>query len=164
MSEVDVARPRERNRSKKPLRGALLQSTRPVDAVPGRLPGGFSGGSDMGGGGSPQRDQPSPRLPRYTKSKVPLRDILRQGTRPRFRGVPPPFPFDIDALPDSTLLNETEVAAIIRRSKSCVENWRKYPDHPLQWQRAAGRVLYRLGSVREFLKDDADKQKVGTEK
>jgi hypothetical protein len=67
----------------------------------------------------------------------------------------PPLPFDIQWLPDSTFLTDTETAAAIRRSKACLENWRKYADHPLKWRRVNGRVLYEITSIRALLKGDA---------
>jgi hypothetical protein len=81
-----------------------------------------------------------------------LHKIVRKKPRRRFRGMPPPLTFDIDALPDSTRLTETETAAAIRRPKSALGNWRTLPDHPLKWRRVGGRVLYELPSIREFLK------------
>jgi hypothetical protein len=86
------------------------------------------------------------------KPRTPLPEIIRKKPRKRFRGVPLPLTFDIDALPDSTLLTETEVAAILRRSKSALEGWRKDPDHPLKWQRVLGRITYGLGYVRAVQK------------
>jgi hypothetical protein len=91
----------------------------------------------------------------HSRRGTPLREIARKKRR-RDRSVPPPFPFDIGTLPDSTLLAEAEVSAIIRRTPPCLQNWRKYPDHPLRWRRVGGRILYELGSVREFLKGDAN--------
>ena len=85
-------------------------------------------------------------------SRQPFQKIFRKKPRKRFRGVPPPLPFDLGALPDNTLLNETETAAACRRAKSTLEVWRKQPDHPLRWRRVAGRILYELGSIRAFLK------------
>jgi hypothetical protein len=82
------------------------------------------------------------------RSRKDLRSIVHKKPRQRFRGVPPLLAVDLDKLPDSTLLTETEAAAILRRSKSALENWRKDPDHPLQWRRVLGRILYVLGSVR----------------
>jgi hypothetical protein len=81
-----------------------------------------------------------------------LQKILRKKPRKRFRGIPPPLTFDLDALPANTLLSETEAAAACRRAKSTLEVWRKQPDHPLRWRRVAGRVLYELSSIRAFLK------------
>jgi hypothetical protein len=100
----------------------------------------------------------------HGRSRRPLQSISRKKPRARFRGTPPPLTFDIDALPGSTLLTEAELAAILRRSKSCLENWRNYPDHPLRWRRVAGRILYELGSAREFLKGDPDKRKPRTKR
>jgi len=85
-------------------------------------------------------------------SRQPFQKIFRKNPRKRFRGVPPPLRFDLDELPDNTLLNETETAAACRRAKSTLEVWRKQLDHPLRWRRVAGRVLYELGSIRAFLK------------
>jgi hypothetical protein len=110
----------------------------------------------------PEPDAARPNAPSY-KSRKPLQKIARKKPR-RFRGVPPPLTFDIDALPDSTLITDPEVCAIIRRSSPSLQNWRKFPDHPLQWRRVGGRILYELGSVREFLKGDPDKQKPRTKK
>ena len=62
----------------------------------------------------------------------PSLKIQRKTPRPkRFRGTPPPLTFDLDALADSTLLNESETAAACRRAKSTLEVWRKQADHPL---------------------------------
>jgi hypothetical protein len=60
--------------------------------------------------------------------------------------------FDLDELPVTTLLSETEAAAACRRAKSTLEGWRKQKDHPLRWRRVGGRVLYELSSIRDFLK------------
>lgn len=85
------------------------------------------------------------------RSRPPLQ-IARKKPQRRFRGIPPPLTFDIDALPDSTLLTETETAAILRRTKACLELWRTDPDHPLKWERTGGRVRYKLSSIRAFLR------------
>jgi hypothetical protein len=98
----------------------------------------------------------------YT-SRKPSHPIVRKTPR-RFRGVPPPLPFDLDQLPDSTLLTEPEVAAALRRSQAGLQNWRRFHDHPLRWRRVGGRILYELGSVREFLKGDPNKRKPRTKK
>jgi hypothetical protein len=93
-----------------------------------------------------------------------LSKLVRKKPRKRFRSVPPPFPFDIDTLPNSTRVTSIEAAAIIRRPVTALETWRRIPNHPLRWRRVGGRILYDLGSIREFLKGDANKQKVGAEK
>jgi hypothetical protein len=85
------------------------------------------------------------------RSFPPLQ-IVRRKPRKRFRGIPPPLTFDLDALPASTLLSETEAAAALRRAKSTLEVWRKQPDHPLRWRRVAGRVMYELPSIRALQK------------
>jgi hypothetical protein len=87
-----------------------------------------------------------------------VQNILRRKPRQRFRGTPPPLIFDLDALPNSTLLNETETAAAIRRNKSTLEFWRQFPDHPLRWRRVSGRILYELAPIRAFLKGAAGLQ------
>ena len=87
-----------------------------------------------------------------------LQKIFRKKPRKRFRGIPPPLIFDLDVLPDSTLLTETEVAAALRRAKSTLENWRKQPDHPLRWRRVAGRIVYELPPVRVLMKGAAPPQ------
>jgi hypothetical protein len=88
----------------------------------------------------------------YGRSSPPFQRIVRKKPRKRFRGTPPPLTFDLEALPDSTLLNESETAAACRRAKSTFEVWRKQADHPLKWRRVGGRVLYELSSIRAFLK------------
>lgn len=91
----------------------------------------------------------------HSRSRPSLKRIVRKKPRTRFRGTPPPLTFDIDALPDSTLLNESETAAACRRAKSTLEFWRRQADHPLRWRRVGGRVLYELSSIRAFLKGAA---------
>ena len=88
----------------------------------------------------------------HGRSRPPFQRIVPKKPRKRFRGTPPPLTFDLDALPDSTLLNDTETAAALRRAKSTLEVWRKQPDHPLRWRRVAGRVLYELSSIRALRK------------
>jgi hypothetical protein len=98
-----------------------------------------------------ERDRSRPPTP---KPRGKLK-IKRKKPRPkRFRGVPPLPDFDIDTLPPSTRLNETEVASVLRRSKACLENWRRQPDHPLKWSRVAGRILYDLPPIRALLKGE----------
>jgi hypothetical protein len=65
--------------------------------------------------------------------------------------MPPPFPFDLDTLPDSTKLTAKETAAILRRTPGALEGWRRDPNHPLQWDRIDGRPLYTVGGVRRYL-------------
>ena len=88
----------------------------------------------------------------HSLSRPPFQRIVRKKPRKRFRGTPPPLTFDLEALPDSTLLNESETAAACRRAKSTLEVWRKQADHSLRWRRVGGRVLYELSSIRAFLK------------
>ena len=65
----------------------------------------------------------------------------------------PPVPsFDFEALADGTHLTQIETAAVLRRSVSCLENWRKDPKHLLQWQYVAGRVTYTARAIRKFRK------------
>jgi hypothetical protein len=94
----------------------------------------------------------------HGRSRQPFQKIVRKKPRVRFRGVPPPLTFDLDKLPASTLLNDTEAAAACRRSKAALENWRRDPDHPLRWRRVSGRILYELASIRAFLKGTAGLQ------
>jgi|SRR5215469_3226620 len=117
-----------------------------TDITPARTPS--SSRSDLQ---KTVREKPQKSFPAYSH----LKKIAPKNPRKRFRGVPPPLPFDINALPASTRFTETETAAVIRRAKSCLENWRKYPDHPLRWRRVSGRILYELSSIREFLKGEA---------
>ena len=93
-----------------------------------------------------------------SRSRPSLQKIVRKKPRERFRGTPPPLTFDLDALPAATLLSVPETAAACRRAQSTLEVWRKQRDHPLQWRRVAGRVLYELSSIRAFLKGAAGRQ------
>jgi len=90
----------------------------------------------------------------HGRSRQRLQKIVRKKPRKRFRGVPPPLTFDLNALPDSTLLSETESASAVRRAKSTLEVWRKQADHPLRWRRVGGRILYELPSIRDFLRGE----------
>ena len=94
----------------------------------------------------------------HGRSRPSFQRIIRKKPRKRFRGTPPPLTFDLDALPASTLLSETEAAAACRRAKSTLEVWRKQTDHPLRWRRVGGRVLYELSYIRDFLKGVAGLQ------
>ena len=68
------------------------------------------------------------------------------------RGLPPPAAFDLDALPDSTLLTESEAAAAARFSRNTLQAWRRQPDHPLRFRIIhGGRVRYEVAAVRAFL-------------
>lgn len=89
---------------------------------------------------SPAPDTPGKKL-----------EIRRKTAKNRFRGTPPPATFDLDGLPDSAFLTETETAAVLRRSKACLENWRKNPDHALKWRRVGSHLLYEVRTVRAFL-------------
>lgn len=87
-----------------------------------------------------------------SKSGKPLAEIQRKKKRERFRGVPPLPTFDIDTLAPGTFLTETEVAALLRRSTACLENWRLMDtEHQLRWRKIAGRILYEVRAVRAFL-------------
>ena len=67
------------------------------------------------------------------------------------RHVPPPATFDLYALPDTTLLSEREIAALLRVAVSTVQTWRQR-GHPLPWMHIGqGRVRYRAGDLRQFL-------------
>ncbi|WP_334380328.1 hypothetical protein [Bradyrhizobium sp. AZCC 1577] len=67
------------------------------------------------------------------------------------RGMPPPAAFDIDTLPGSSNLTALETAAVIRRTPGALEQWRRDPNHPLQWRYVDGRPLYRVDAVRDYL-------------
>ena len=67
------------------------------------------------------------------------------------RGMPTPATFDIDTLPGSSNLTALEVAAVIRRTPGALEQWRRNPNHPLKWRYVAGRPLYRVDAVRDYL-------------
>src|SRR5262249_46518704 len=69
-----------------------------------------------------------------------------------FRGVPPPPTFSLAALPDDTLLTESEVAAVLRHSTNSLGSWRRQANHPLAWEALPGGfVRYRAGNVRSYL-------------
>jgi hypothetical protein len=75
-------------------------------------------------------------------------DDLRRG----FRGVPPPLPYTLDALPDDALLTGYEAAALSRFSTITLDSWRQIPGHALKWEYAAGRYIrYRAGNLKAFL-------------
>jgi len=70
-----------------------------------------------------------------------------------FRGVPPPPLFDFDALPDRTLLNEHETAAVGRWSTNTLAAWR-LRKVGLRWVVIAGGfVRYRVADIRAYLAD-----------
>lgn len=71
--------------------------------------------------------------------------------RRKNRGVPPPATFDIDTLPGSSNLTALEAAAVIRRTPGALEQWRRDPNHPLEWRYVDGRPLYRVDAVRDYL-------------
>jgi hypothetical protein len=122
----------------------VLESS--AGGLPNSLPS-TSSDADIAPAGAPDSRRPKPR-PSAANAEIPR----RKKPRDQFRGTPPPLTYDIDALPASTFLNETETAAAIRRNKSTLEYWRTQPNHPLRWRRIAGRILYELPAIREFLK------------
>ena len=73
--------------------------------------------------------------------------------KPRIRrsGVAPHPCFDFDSLPDSAWLSTIEVAAVLRKAKNTVQQWRQKPDHPLRWQRVNGRPLCKAGWLRDYI-------------
>jgi hypothetical protein len=77
---------------------------------------------------------------------------LHKKRRKRDRSTPPLPTFDFAMLADSTALTERECASVLRRSLSCLQNWRLDPEHPLKWERIAGRVIYTAGNIRDFRK------------
>ena len=80
------------------------------------------------------------------------RDHDQDRDRHGFRGTPPPASFDLEALPDSTLLTEQETAAVGRWSTNTLGAWRRQPNHPLKWELVAGKfVRYRVGDVKRYL-------------
>jgi hypothetical protein len=81
-----------------------------------------------------------------------LEHVVENKDKKRFRGMPPVPSFDFDALADGTHLTQVETAAVLRRSVSCLENWRKDPTHSLKWQYVAGRVTYTVRAIRKFRK------------
>jgi hypothetical protein len=75
---------------------------------------------------------------------------LSKKRRKRDRSTPPPPTFNFDELSDGCHLTEREAAAVLRRSLSCLQNWRLDPAHLLKWKRVAGRVIYTAGNIRNF--------------
>ena len=67
------------------------------------------------------------------------------------RGRPPPATFDIDTLPGSANLTVLEACAVLRRTPSALELWRRDPDHALKWRYVDGKPLYRADAVREYM-------------
>jgi hypothetical protein len=98
--------------------------------------------------------RPTDRVRQASTGKQ-VRQILKnvENPKPRPSRATPPVPsFDFDALADGTHLAQRETAAVLRRSVSCLENWRKDPTHSLKWQRVAGRVTYTVRAIRKFRK------------
>jgi hypothetical protein len=93
-----------------------------------------------------------PRRAPAARTHKPPQKIIRKKKRIRDRGTPPPLRFDINMLPDSTRLTPVEVAAVLRRPLTALENWRKDPNHPLKWIRVLNRITYELSDVRAVLK------------
>jgi hypothetical protein len=109
---------------------------------------------------SARRPRGRPRKSASPQTKVPtlpswrdrIKAIARKPRGKRDRGVPPPLTFDLNALADGTLLSQAEAAAALRRSISCLENWRQHvPDHPLKRRRVQGRITYTAGNVRAVI-------------
>jgi hypothetical protein len=140
MSDLDVVRDRSRRASLLSGTDTIAPFTVPKARKPRK---------------KPPEAAPEPSLKKQPKhARRPLNFVRKKPRPKRFRGIPPLPTFDIDKLPPSTRLTEAETAAVLRRSKSCLEGWRKQPDHPLEWDRVAGRILYRLPSVQALLKGD----------
>ena len=78
--------------------------------------------------------------------------------RDRKRGKPSLPTFDFSKLADDTLLDTQEAASVVRRVINTLEQWRKNPKHPLQWERVADRPMYRAGALRVYMRGT-----VGTE-
>jgi hypothetical protein len=98
-----------------------------------------------------ERTRSRPPAPKTRGKKL---KIERKKPRPkRFRGVPDFPTFDIEKLPPSAWLTSREVAAALRRSLACMENWRlqKDPPHPLPWSMIGGRPRYQVRDVRAFM-------------
>jgi hypothetical protein len=157
MSDVDITSARSPGHSRTiSTKTRLLEATSvaAVDIAPERT----TGLDEIEQEASAREVDQAPRVrpgevePAPSRSRRLLHEIVRKKRRQRFRGIPPPLTFDLDVLPDSTVLTETEAAAALRRSKSALEGWRKLPDHPLKWRYVAGRVIYELSSIRELLK------------
>jgi hypothetical protein len=88
----------------------------------------------------------------FSSTKPPT--ASKEGNRDRhgFRGTPPPASFSLQDLPDDAQLTEGEVASVGRWSISTVASWRRQPDHPLQWERVAGKFIrYRAGKLKAFM-------------
>src|SRR5262249_19405022 len=144
MPDVDIARGPTHGRSRTATKTRLMETT--SAAVPessaGSLPNSLPGTSSDG-------IAPT-RAPRRTRPS--LQGLVRKKPPSRFRGTPPPPTFDFEALADGTHLTQRETAAVLRRAMSCLENWRQDPEHPLKWQRVAGRVTYTARAIRKFRK------------
>ena len=99
------------------------------------------------------------KRPGYTRWR-PKKPIGRDKKKPRARrrGTPPPPSFNFSALDDDQFLTMYETAAVVRRSVACLDNWhRNLPDHPLKGQMLAGRVVYTVGSIRKFIREETSR-------
>jgi hypothetical protein len=77
-----------------------------------------------------------------------------------FRGTPPPIAFDFDALADSALLSEIDVAAILRLSTNTVASWRQQPTHLLRWLVLPnGFIRYTAAALRAYLAGGKSRRK-----
>src|SRR5262245_50336662 len=93
---------------------------------------------------------PMRKAPVLSSTKLPTTPQKRD--RHGFRGTPPPASFSLAELPDDAQLTEGEVAAVGRWSTNTVANWRRQPDHPLEWERVAGKFIrYRAGKLKAFI-------------
>jgi hypothetical protein len=146
---------RYRKKKRKRIQTARSNSTDPASARPDSTDPAGTQTADLTQTALPGRDSRWARGPPRLRPPRPVGPVKKYPPAPnRFRGVPPPPKFSVSELPDDAFLNETETAGLIRRSKACLTNWRRFPDHPLRWRRIAGRVLYELASIRAFLRGD----------
>lgn len=100
---------------------------------------------------------PETRLPNR-KTKQP-NSKTKHKTQRKNRGIQPPPTFDIDRLVGNAHLTALETAAVLRRTPSALEQWRRDPNHPLKVTRVDGRPLYRVDNLRAYLKIDLNKKK-----
>src|SRR5262245_35799069 len=103
---------------------------------------------------------------RKTQTPAPSNDHETDAPKPRDRhgerSVPPPLAFDIDELPDSTLLTSHEVAAYTRNAVSTVETWRLRPGHGLRWiDLPGGYRRTTIGYLKKFLPTGKPRKRPG---
>jgi hypothetical protein len=106
----------------------------------------------VAGSRAPARQEEQPVAERRKPPGQPKAKPAAKRHRDRNYGVPLPCKFDIDKLPDSAWLTNTDVAAVLRRARGTVEGWRQRPDGgPIPFEYLDNKPVYRAHAVRAFI-------------